>query len=342
MQAQRIGLRIIRDAVGNHVWLDKDGSAMLNPVGYVDYGRISQDTGHTFDATKQAAPGIAARYYMDRNFFVSDPDAFAVSKQTILDQSWHESRKPATLNDARAAIALAAVAGGMFEIGDNLPSLEHAPKRMALLENQDLLDMVHLSRASTPVDLMDYSAADEQPSIFLLKESPRQSILTIFNWTKQERHHAIPLSHLGLPAQAHYRITDILEQKEMAPPSSGEVDVIVPAQAVRMLKLVNEDVPAEAPVVTVQHPPSGRTGQTLDFLAKTTGDEPAIAWRWDFGDGVTSDGQAASHTWTEPGDYTVRLTADGIDGKDSTTTFTLHITGFMSTVFNPADIRRLH
>ena len=101
LEAQRIGLKIIRDTVGDNVYLDKDGSAMLNPVGYVDYGRISQDTGHTFDASKEAAPGIAARYYMNRNFFVTDPDAFTVSTQTIDDQSWHESHKPATLDDAR-------------------------------------------------------------------------------------------------------------------------------------------------------------------------------------------------------------------------------------------------
>ena len=93
---------------------------MLNPVGYVDYGRISLDTGHTFNASKEAAPGIAARYYMNRNFFVADPDAFTVSTQTIADQSWHESDKPATLDEAKVSIALAAVSGGMFEIGDEL------------------------------------------------------------------------------------------------------------------------------------------------------------------------------------------------------------------------------
>jgi hypothetical protein len=32
MEAQRIGLQIIRDTVGDGVYLDKDGSAMLNPV----------------------------------------------------------------------------------------------------------------------------------------------------------------------------------------------------------------------------------------------------------------------------------------------------------------------
>ena len=66
--------------------LDKDGSYMLTPVGLVNTGRIGQDTGHTFRFTREAAPGIAARYYMNRNFYVSDPDAFTVSKQVVNDR----------------------------------------------------------------------------------------------------------------------------------------------------------------------------------------------------------------------------------------------------------------
>jgi alpha-galactosidase len=340
MEAQRIGLAVIREAVGENVWLDKDGSAMLNPVGYVDYGRISQDTGHTFEATKEAAPGIAARYYMDRNFFVSDPDAFTVSTQTISDQSWHESTTPATLNEARASIALAATTGGMFEIGDNLPSLEHSPERIALLENKDLLEMVSLSRASTPVDLMDYSKEDGQPSIFFLKESPRQSILTVFNWTEQERRHAIALSRLGLPPEAHYRISAVLDPAASATLASGEVQVTVPEHAVRMLKIVDEDVAAAIPEVTVQHPGSGESGQTLEFGATATAAEPVVMWHWEFGDGVSAEGAAARHTWTEPGDYNAALTARGLDGREAVQHFEVRITGYLSTVFDPAEIRR--
>jgi len=85
LEVQRIGLQIIRQAVGEQVLLDKDGSPMLNAVGIVDTGRISLDTGHTFKATKDAGSGIAARYYMNRNFFVCDPDAFCVSTQIVTD-----------------------------------------------------------------------------------------------------------------------------------------------------------------------------------------------------------------------------------------------------------------
>ena len=198
LEAQRIGLKIIRSTVGEDVVLDKDGSPMLNPVGIVDTGRISQDTGHTFGASRDAASGIAARYYMNRNFFVADPDAFTVSTQTVDDQSWHGGQRPLSLEEAKVSIALAAVAGGMFELGDDMPTLGTSLERLALVKNADLLDMARLGRASTPTDLMTYAASDVQPSIFLLKEDNRQSILTIFNWTEGELKRAINLTSLGL------------------------------------------------------------------------------------------------------------------------------------------------
>ena len=337
LEAQRIGLKIIRDVVGNDVYLDKDGSPMMNPVGYVDYGRISQDTGHTFDASRDAAIGIAARYYMNRNFFVADPDAFAVSTQTIGDQSWHESRKPATLSEAEVSIALAAVSGGMFEIGDNLPSLEKSSDRIALLENEDLIDMVQLGRASIPVDLMSFSMQDGQPSIFYLKESARQSILTIFNWTERSSRHTIKLATLGLPANGHFSVTDVLEKRNIEESSSGNLDFSLPAHSVRVLKIINSGIPVVAPVFVADHPAGGATGETITLSAKSRGDDPLVSCLWDFGDGVKLDGQQVSHTWTEPGDYEVHVTGRGLDGKNAEQQFLIHIAGYMSTVFNPAN-----
>jgi alpha-galactosidase len=111
LEAERIGLEIIRETVGEQVLLDKDGSPMLTPVGLVDEGRLAPDTGHSFRASKDANPNIAARFYMNRNFYISDPDAFSVSTQVAPQESWHRSRQPLTLNEAQIQIVLAALAG---------------------------------------------------------------------------------------------------------------------------------------------------------------------------------------------------------------------------------------
>jgi alpha-galactosidase len=339
LEAQRIGLGIIRDTVGSDVYLDKDGSVMLNPVGYVDYGRISQDTGHTFDASKEAGPGIAARYYMNRNFFVADPDAFTVSTQTIGDQAWHESRKPATLDEARVSIALAAVSGGMFEIGDNLPSLSKAPERLALIQNQDLINMIRLGRASVPLDLMDFASEDAQPSIFFLKEEDRQSILTVFNWTDKAREHSIDLTTAGLPASGQYTVTDALDNQPVAAPAAGRLVFQQPPHSVRVLKIIDAHIPAVAPAVTTDHPSNGNAGATLQFAAHSTGGA-ALSYHWDFGDGVALDGSEVNHAYTESGDYDVHVTATGLSGLNGEEHFQVRVSGHMPTTFDPPNIKR--
>ncbi|MBW4025976.1 MAG: PKD domain-containing protein [Acidobacteria bacterium] len=340
MEAQRIGLQIIRDTIGNDVYLDKDGSVMLNPVGYVDYGRISQDTGHTFGASHDAATGIAARYYMNRNFFVADPDAFAVSTQTITDQSWHESRRPATLDEAKVSIALAAVSGGMLEIGDDLPSLQNAPDRLALIDNRDLIDMIRLGRASTPIDLMSYAPPNEQPSIFDLKESYRQSILTVFNWTEHSAEDVIQLSSLGLSPSASYAISSVLENSKPVHPLAGTLHLTLPAHSVILLKIIDQGKPVQALVVTADHPSHGAPGEDLTFSAHQTGGDPVLAYRWNFGDGTNVEAATTTHAWTEPGDYRVSLTATGLSHNHAGQSFTVHITGHISTGFAPARNRR--
>ena len=341
MEAQRIGLRIIRDAVGDGVYLDKDGSVMLNPVGYVDYGRISQDTGHAFEASRDAATGIAARYYMDRNYFVADPDAFTVSEQRITDQTWHEGKQPLTLSEAQVSFALAAVSGGMLEIGDNLTSLQDSPQRLALIENRDLIDMVRLGKASVPQDLMSYSAADGQPSVFFLRESARQSILTVFNWTERATQHDVKLSDLGLHAGDSYELLDVLKSGASVKSAAGAVRLDLPPHSVRVLKIVDDTVPASAPDFEIQCPASGRTGSEIGCSANAQATEPVLTYDWTFGDGVSAQGSHVTHTWTEPGEYRVQVLATGLDGKTAQKEVDVRTTGYMSSVFAPSSIRRL-
>ncbi len=342
MEAQRIGLGIIRQTVGENVLLDKDGSVMLNPVGYVDFGRISQDTGHTFDASKDAASGIAARYYMNRNFFVADPDAFTVSTQTVDDQAWHGGNHPLTLDEAKVSIALAAVSGGIYEIGDDLPTLGSDPsERLALVQNEDLIDMVRQGRASTPVDLMTYMPEDEQPSIFFLKESSRQSILTIFNWTNNSRTHMLMLSSLGLSGKGPYTLYDVLEKKHIPVSGLKPFAVTQSAHSVRVLKIIDTAVAAQTPAVLIQHPTSVKAGERATFSAHPAHqDAPVVSYQWELGDGVTLQGTQVSHTYTHAGSYQVTLTAKGIDGLASKDSFRLTVTGYLPTKFSPAQNRR--
>ena len=309
---------------------------MLNPVGLVDYGRISQDTGHTFQRSKDAATGIAARYYMNRNFFVADPDAFTVSTQTIPDHARRGDGRPETLADAQVSIVLAAVSGGMLEIGDDLPTLENNAERLGLIENQDLIDMVRLGCAARPLDLMNFAASDGQPSIFYLRESGRQSILAVFNWTDSPTDHTIRLADLGLSNEGRYAITDVLDPKTAVQKSAKGIHIALPPHSVRVLKLIDEKVAAQAPAFAADHPDSGAAGNNVDFSVRELEGTPVLSCHWDFGDGVAMDGKHVKHAWTQPGDYAVRVEGVGLDGREAEKQFTMHVTGAVKTAFTPA------
>jgi hypothetical protein len=334
LQAQRIGLQIIRETVGDGVLLDKDGSPMLNPVGIVDTGRISCDTGHSFEASRDAAPGIAARYYMNRNFFVSDPDAFSVSYQAKAEQQDHGGPKPLTLRQAQVAIALAAVSGGMYEIGDDLPTLFLGSDRMALLQNRDLLNLARYGHAAKPLDLMSYAPEDEMPSVFLLRESKRQSILAVFNWTEKEREHDFSFSELGVAT--HNTVSDAFGSGEVNAENSASLSLKIPPQSVRMVKIVDPSIPASAPSVNVQAEEKIEIGKPATLSAQSAADGvPALSYHWDFGDGTSAQGASVTHSYTHAGTFTIHLTAEGIEGVSFAKDFPVSVTGTFDTIFRP-------
>jgi hypothetical protein len=253
LEAQRIGLKIIRESVGNEVLLDKDGSPMLSPVGFVDAGRISQDTGHTFARSKEAEPAIAARYYMHRKFFFNDPDAFTVSRQ-LLEERTIEA--PLTLDEAEVSIVLSAVSGGLFEIGDDLPTLAKDPERVALLKNPDLLRMAKRGQAAVPLDLLSYRPEDLQPSVFLLKESPREAMIAVFNWTDQPQTRRLPFVDVALVSSKSYQFKDALRPTRAVEVKGDAIELQLAARSVRLIRVLDNAVerkPVNAAVETIPH-----------------------------------------------------------------------------------------
>jgi hypothetical protein len=341
LEAQRIGLQIIRDTVGEDVVLDKDGSPMLNAVGLVETGRISTDTAHAFEATKEAAPGIAARFYMHRNFFVNDPDAFNTTSQAFPDIR-RELPASLELSAAQASIALSAVSGGMYEIGDDMVVLGSQKDRLALVENPDLLAMAKIGRASTPIDLMTFEAQDEQPSIFFLQESPRQSILTVFNWTKSPRSHTFKLANLGLRGEHTYAASDVLNQNAPTIVTDGAVRIENQApESVRVIKLIDSSVSPAAPTVKAEVPAAANAGEITHFSAQSEiAGAPGLSYRWDFGDGTGASGSKVSHAYTRAAQFTVRLTVDGVDGVPAVRNFPVKVTGNLTAFPKLSDNRR--
>jgi hypothetical protein len=315
---------------------------MLAPVGYTDLGRTSTDTGHSFRGAKEDATGIAARYYMNRNFYGADPDAFSISEQLITDHPWHSQKVPLSLDEAEVSITLAAIAGGMFEIGDDLPTLGADPERLALVENPDVLNMLRLQRAAVPEDLMTYLPEDGQPSIFFLREDRRQSILAVFNWTDGPRSHDLDLKQVGFVANGRIEAFDLFRHERSVTLAGGRLHIFEQApHSVRLIKLVDGSVPASPPSVQANIPPKGQIGESVEFKASVAPDSvPALKYVWEFGDGTRDEGAVVHHAYTRNGNYNVRLVVDGLDGKQAIATGTFSAQGTIKTTFEVQNNRR--
>ena len=62
-------------------------------------------------------------------------------------------------------------------------------------------------------------------------------------------------------------------------------------------------------------PTNGTAPLTVEFTDQSTNDP--TGWSWDFGDGNTSTEQHPTHTYTDPGIYTVQLTASNGEGSSA-------------------------
>ena len=80
---------------------------------------------------------------------------------------------------------------------------------------------------------------------------------------------------------------------------------------------------ASAPSYTVT-PVNPAAKQAVQFTDTTTGEVPT-SWLWDFGDGQISTSPAPSHTYTNPGVYTARLTVTTISGTQPPVTRQLDV-----------------
>lgn len=329
LQAQRIGFSVIRNAVGDHVLLDKDGGPPLPFVGKADMARIAGDTAHRFSVMKRVGLALAGRYYENGNFFRTDPDAFQVSKEVIPPElPGQPSQSPITLSEAKVSIALAALSGGMFELGDNLTTLAAEPERLALVKIHELIQLAELGHTATPLDLMTFPSADQQPSEFFLREDPRQSILGVFNWTDQPHSYTITLRDLSLPDRGAYKAYDIFNNDQLVSFKGNSLRFnSEPPRSVRLIKIVDTSAAAAPPVVDANVPKEGSLMEPVGFSASSSGRVPAIEYRWDFGDGTHAVGPKVTHTFTTARTYTVHLTVDGVDGVAARKSFSITITG---------------
>jgi len=86
-----------------------------------------------------------------------------------------------------------------------------------------------------------------------------------------------------------------------------------------LFKIKAPNQPPVADFVVIPAEPT--TEDTIQFTDRSSDpDGEIVSWWWEFGDGTTADVQAPTHTYSEPGSYTVRLTVTDDEGATATAT----------------------
>ena len=90
-------------------------------------------------------------------------------------------------------------------------------------------------------------------------------------------------------------------------------------EASQTLTVNAEEPPQPAQVVSLNATPNpADEGESVSFSANVEGDSP-VSYAWDFGDGSSGSGERPTHTYDEPGTYTVELAASNEAGESSRT-----------------------
>src|SRR5205807_6842999 len=146
-----------------------------------------------------------------------------------------------------------------------------------LITNPTLLQIARLGRAAKPLDLMTYSAEDEQPGVFFLRESARQSVLAVFNWTGKLRSHAFTPQALGLAAGHPYHLYDALNQDAPLDFDGNAFRLEdQAAHSVRLIKIIDESEPTRPPDLNLRVPARAQVREDVTFSAYSADNEMQV------------------------------------------------------------------
>ena len=163
---------------------------------------------------------------------------------------------------------------------------------------------------SVPVDIMSMTAPDSlqtnQNGSFMVETNADAKQPVSVNWEFGDDASAsgASTSH-SFSTPGTYTVTATATNRKGKSADMSSATVVV----------VNPPVPAQ--IVSIRASDNSPDTQTnVRFSATVNGDAP-ISYAWTFGDGSTSSDASPSHTFDEPGTYTVQLNASNRAGSDS-------------------------
>ena len=123
--------------------------------------------------------------------------------------------------------------------------------------------------------------------------------------------------------------------------TGGAFSATVPAQSVTLFVVAAGGVPNAPPVAAVSANPTSGTAPltvTFDGSASTDSDGSITSYAWNFGDGATGTGPAASHTYNNAGSYTATLTVTDNGGANGSTGIAISAAADANTINAPSKL----
>lgn len=110
-------------------------------------------------------------------------------------------------------------------------------------------------------------------------------------------------------------------------PESDETWYVAPAFEIARSDWYLVPPPNRPPTAAFSYAPANpNANESIAFTdASTDPDANLASWSWDFGDGVTSPQRSPSHSFSRPGNFTVRLTVQDAEGLASSMAQTIRV-----------------
>ncbi|MCD6368340.1 MAG: alpha-galactosidase [Thermoproteales archaeon] len=189
VEAYRNALKVIREAVGDKVYILGCGAPLNYSIEYVDGMRIGADIFTEWSWIALCTRYVARRFHLHKTIWHNDPDCIVV-------------REPLTLDQARAWASIVALSGGVTMHSDILYKLKE--ERLNILEKIFPPTGVH----AEPLDLFK----SDTPQVWRLKIGDEEYVIGVFNWSDEPDIVVLDFEKLGFNDR-RYIAFDFWEQK---------------------------------------------------------------------------------------------------------------------------------
>lgn len=190
VEAYRTGLKIVREAGGNGVFLlgcnvAQNMRTLGGSFGLLDAMRIGPDNGRDWGSMCAGPFSGSNLYFLNGRVWHNDPDPIYVTNSIPIER-------------ARALVSWVTLTGQLNASSENYKAL--LPERIHLLQRS----MPAHGLTARPVDWFEQRIA----RIWLLtddRKEPRRDVVGLFNWSeKEEAHIACAAERIGLPQADQY------------------------------------------------------------------------------------------------------------------------------------------